>query len=145
MIHELADYERSSGSVEVDPPLLQEALFADTPAVFAHVAEQGGEVVGMAIWFLTYSTWTGRHGIYLEDLYVKPEARQTGVGRQLITALAALAEASGYRRIDWSVLTWNETALRFYRSLGAEPMDEWIGYRLTGGPLRRLGRAPAPE
>jgi ribosomal protein S18 acetylase RimI-like enzyme len=109
------------------------------------VADEGGQVVGMAIWFLTFSTWTGRHGIYLEDLYVKPEARQSGVGRALVTALATLADAAGYRRIDWSVLTWNDTALRFYRSLGARPMDEWVGYRLTGEPLRQLGRHPVPD
>jgi ribosomal protein S18 acetylase RimI-like enzyme len=92
----------------------------------------------MAIWFLTFSTWTGTHGIYLEDLYVQPEARQSGVGRQLVAALASVAEGAGYRRIDWSVLTWNETALRFYRSLGAHPMDEWIGHRLTGAALTAL-------
>jgi ribosomal protein S18 acetylase RimI-like enzyme len=145
LIHDLAEFERSPGSVEVDSAQLGAALFADSPAVFAHVADEGGQVVGMAIWFLTFSTWTGRHGIYLEDLYVKPEARQSGVGRALVTALATLADAAGYRRIDWSVLTWNDTALRFYRSLGARPMDEWVGYRLTGEPLRQLGRHPVPD
>jgi GNAT superfamily N-acetyltransferase len=138
LIHDLAEYERSPGSVEIGPVQLREALFGPSPAVFAHVAEDNGVVVGMAIWFLTFSTWTGTHGIYLEDLYVQPEARQSGVGRQLVAALASVAEGAGYRRIDWSVLTWNETALRFYRSLGAHPMDEWIGYRLTGAALTAL-------
>ena len=138
LIHDLAEYERSPGSVEIGPVQLREALFGPSPAVFAHVAEDDGVVVGMAIWFLTFSTWTGTHGIYLEDLYVQPEARQSGVGRQLVAALASVAEGAGYRRIDWSVLTWNETALRFYRSLGAHPMDEWIGYRLTGAALTAL-------
>jgi len=145
LIHDLAEYERSPGSVEITADALRGALFGPSPTVFAHVAEVDGRVVGMAIWFLTFSTWTGRHGIYLEDLYVKPEARQSGVGRALVTALATLADAAGYRRIDWSVLTWNDTALRFYRSLGARPMDEWVGYRLTGEPLRQLGRHPVPD
>ena len=105
LIHDLAEYERSPGSVEIGPVQLREALFGPSPAVFAHVAEDDGVVVGMAIWFLTFSTWTGTHGIYLEDLYVQPEARQSGVGRQLVAALASVAEGAGYRRIDWSVLT----------------------------------------
>ncbi len=86
----------------------------------------------MAIWFRNFSTWTGRHGIYLEDLYVRPEARGTGVGRALVAELAAVAHRAGYGRLDWSVLDWNESAIRFYRSLGAVPMDEWTGYRLSG-------------
>ena len=138
LIHDLAEYERSPGSVEIGPVQLREALFGPSPAVFAHVAEDDGVVVGMAIWFLTFSTWTGRHGIHLEDLYVRPEARATGVGRALLTELAAIAVGSGYARVEWSVLDWNEQALRFYRSLGAHPMDEWIGYRLTGAALTAL-------
>jgi GNAT superfamily N-acetyltransferase len=144
MIHELAEFERSPGSVEVDRDMLAEALFGGSPAVFAHVAEEDGHLVGMAIWFLSFSTWTGRHGIALEDLFVRPEARGTGVGRQLVAELAAVAGRAGYRRIDWSVLTWNEQALRFYRSIGAVPQDEWVGYRLSGGPLATLGRRADP-
>jgi GNAT superfamily N-acetyltransferase len=139
LIHDLAEYERSPQSVEIDAEQLYRALFGPSPTVFAHVAETGGRIDGMAIWFLTFSTWTGRSGIHLEDLYVRPEARSSGIGRALLAELAAIARRSGYARLEWSVLTWNEPALRFYRSLGAEPLDEWIGYRLAGQPLQRLG------
>ena len=99
----------------------------------------------MAIWFLTFSTWTGRRGIHLEDLYVRPEARGTGVGRALVAELASIAHRSGYARVEWAVLDWNEDAIRFYRSLGARPLDEWVGYRLAGEPLQRLARVPARD
>jgi len=144
LIHDLAEYERSPGSVEITADALRGALFGPSPTVFAHVAEVDGRVVGMAIWFLTFSTWTGRNGIHLEDLYVRPEARATGVGRALLTELAAIAVGSGYARVEWSVLDWNEQALRFYRSLGAEPLDEWIGYRLSGPALGALGAGTPP-
>ncbi len=139
MIHELAEFERSPDSVEVDRDMLTDALFCDSPAVFALVAEEEDRLSGMAIWFINFSTWTGRHGIALEDLFVRPEARGTGIGRQLIAELATIAEGSGYRRIDWNVLTWNERALRFYRSLGAVAQDEWVGYRLSGDALAAMG------
>ncbi len=143
LIRDLADFERSPDSVKIDTGLLASALFAESPTVFAHVAEEDGEVLGMVIWFLNYSTWTGHNGIYLEDFYVRPEARGRGIGRALFSELAAIAHRSGYQRIDWSVLNWNETALRFYRSLGSVPMDEWTGYRLSGLPLTALaGREP---
>jgi GNAT superfamily N-acetyltransferase len=138
LIHDLADYERSPGLVKVDPRLLQAALFGPSPAVFAHVAEEDGRILGIAVWFLSYSTWTGRHGIYLEDLYVRPEARSRGIGRALLTELASIAKRAGYERVEWSVLNWNESAIRFYRSLGAVPMDKWTGYRLDGGGLSAL-------
>lgn len=138
MVHDLAEYERAADQVEVSPTDLRTALFGNEPAAFAHVAEVQGRVVGMAVWFLNYSTWTGRHGIYLEDLFVRPEARGLGVGKALMAALAQLAVDAGYRRLDWSVLDWNEPAIGFYRSLGAEPMDGWIGYRLTGDGLATL-------
>ncbi|HEX3980131.1 MAG TPA: GNAT family N-acetyltransferase, partial [Acidimicrobiales bacterium] len=109
--------------------------FGSDPTVFAHVAEEDGVVVGMAIWFLNFSTWTGRNGIYLEDLYVRPEARSSGVGRALLIELASIARRSGYGRVEWSVLDWNEPAIGFYQSLGAVPMDEWTGYRLSGQAL----------
>jgi GNAT superfamily N-acetyltransferase len=145
MVHDLADYERSPSSVEMDGGQLRDALFRSSPTVFAHVAEDGHRLVGMAIWFLTFSTWTGSTGIYLEDLYVRPEARSAGVGRALVSALASLAQRSGYRRIDWAVLDWNDTAVRFYQSLGSVPMDEWIGYRLSGETLAMLGSADRQE
>jgi len=143
LINDLARFERSAGSVRIDRDLLHAALFGDSPTVFAHVAEEDESIVGMAVWFLNFSTWTGRHGIYLEDLYVRPEARGRGVGLALISELASIAHRSGYGRVEWAVLDWNEAALRFYRSLGAVPMDEWTGYRLAGPALAELaGRGP---
>ena len=142
LIHDLAEFERSPQSVEISAGQLHDALFAPSPNVFAHVAEDGDRIVGMAIWFLTFSTWTGRHGIHLEDLYVRPEARAGGVGRALLTELAEIAHRSGYARVEWSVLDWNEQALAFYRSLGAVPLDEWVGYRLAGKALAELAGGP---
>ena len=145
LVHDLARYERSAGSVRMDAEQLRAALFGPAPTVFAHVAEEDGVVVGMAIWFLTFSTWTGRNGIHLEDLFVRPEARSSGVGRALLTELASIARRSGYGRVEWSVLDWNEPAIGFYRSLGAEPLDEWIGYRLSDEALAALGSADHRE
>jgi len=145
LVHDLAEYERSPESVEIDAGQLGTALFGPSPTVFAHVAETDGRIQGMAIWFLTFSTWTGRNGIHLEDLYVRPEARSSGIGRALLTELASIARRSGYARVEWSVLDWNETALRFYRSIGAVPLDEWTGYRLSGPALDALaGGTPSP-
>ncbi len=144
LIHDLAEYERSPDSVKIDPDMLARSLFAEHPTVFAHVAEEHGRIVGMAIWFLNFSTWTGRNGIYLEDLYVRPDSRSSGIGRQLLTRLAQIAVESGFGRIDWSVLTWNEPALGFYRSIGAGPMDEWVGYRLAGDELQALAAPTHP-
>jgi GNAT superfamily N-acetyltransferase len=138
LIRDLAEYERSPDSVEIESEQLRTALFGDSPTVFAHVAAEGGRILGMAIWFLNFSTWTGRSGIYLEDLYVRPEERARGIGRALIAALASVALQAGYGRIDWSVLDWNEPAIRFYRSVGAVPMDEWTGFRLSGPGIAAL-------
>ena len=131
LIHDLADYERSPASVEIDRDLLAAALFGESPAVFAHVAEDQGRIVGMAIWFLNFSTWTGHHGIYLEDLYVRAEARGLGIGRALLAALATVAHRSDYARIDWSVLDWNAAAIGFYRRFGARAVEGWTVYRKT--------------
>jgi len=144
LIRALAEYEREPDAVEVDETMLAEALFADSPVVFATVAEREGVVAGMAIHFRNFSTWTGRLGIYLEDLYVRPEHRGHGVGRALLADLAATARAHGYARVDWSVLDWNEPAIRFYESIGAVPMAGWTGYRLTGEALAAFG-SPAPQ
>jgi|ERR1039457_3981907 GNAT superfamily N-acetyltransferase len=138
LIRDLAAYERSPDSVQIEPEQLRVALFGDSPTVFAHVADEGGRIVGMAIWFLNFSTWTGRNGIFLEDLYVRPEERIRGIGRALVATLASIAHQLGYGRIEWSVLDWNEPALRFYRSLGATPMEEWTGYRLSGSAIAGL-------
>ncbi|MGY4102407.1 N-acetyltransferase family protein [Nocardia sp. R16R-3T] len=138
LVEELAEYEKSRAECALTAEQLGAALFGPSPAVFAHVAEDETGVVGCAIWFLNYSTWTGVHGIYLEDLYVKPETRGKGYGKALLAALAEEAAAKGYSRVDWSVLTWNAPAIDFYKSLGANPQDEWVGYRLTGAAIDKL-------
>ena len=138
LIRELAEYERSLDQVTATEDDLRAALFAARPAVFAHVAEAADEVVGFALWFLNYSTWLGRHGIYLEDLYVNPAMRGRGIGKALLAELAATCVRHGYGRLEWWVLDWNAPAIGFYRSIGAEPMSEWTVQRLTGPPLSRL-------
>jgi GNAT superfamily N-acetyltransferase len=138
LIRALAAYERAPDAVETTVDDLRAHLFADAPRVFAHVAERAGRVVGMAVWFLNYSTWTGRHGIYLEDLFVEPSARGGGVARALLGALAEEARARGCARIDWAVLDWNELAKDTYRSLGGRHMSGWEPWRLDGDELAAL-------
>ena len=142
-MRELATYERAPEAVEATEPLLAEALFPSDgeAAVFAHVAEVDGVVVGMAVWFVSFSTWTGRHGLYLEDLVVSQAHRGRGIGRRLVAALAAVCVERGYARFEWAVLDWNEPAIGFYRALGAQPMDEWTVFRLSGEALRRAASA----
>lgn len=136
LVHELADYEREPQSCHLTESQLSAALFCEQPALFGLVAEdEAGEVVGTALWFLNFSTWRGVHGIYLEDLYVRPAARRGGHGRALLRELARIADSRGYDRLDWAVLDWNTPAHAFYRSLGAEPTDEWTGWRLEGNAL----------
>ena len=141
LIQALAVYEREPDAVENTPELLTETLFGADPRAFAHVVERDGTVVGIAIWFLTYSTWTGRHGIWLEDLYVDETERGGGYGKALMAALAALCVERGYSRFEWTVLDWNAPSIAFYRSLGATPQDEWTTQRLTGDALEALARA----
>jgi GNAT superfamily N-acetyltransferase len=140
MIRELAEYERALDQARATPEQLHAALFGPSPAVFALIAEDPGfdEPVGFALWFRNYSTWTGNHGIYLEDLYVRPPARGAGHGRALLARLARICVARGYDRFEWSVLDWNEPSIGFYRSLGSQPKDEWTTHRLSGAPLRAL-------
>ena len=146
LIRELAEYERSADQVTATEDDLRRSLFADQPAIFAHVAEHEGAVAGFALWFLNYSTWLGRHGIYLEDLYVTPGLRGSGLGRALLAELAGICVRRGYGRLEWWVLDWNAPARGFYESLGAEPMDEWTVHRLTGPALRALaGDQPAGD
>jgi GNAT superfamily N-acetyltransferase len=148
LVRELAAYERAAGEVELTAELLQEALFGDRPAVFAHVATVEDEVVGFALWFVTFSTWLGRHGIYLEDLYVRPQRRGEGLGKALLVELARVCVQRTYGRLEWSVLDWNKPAIDFYRAHGATPQDEWTVFRLTGSPLRQLaglGEQSKPE
>lgn len=142
-IQALADYEKEPDAVLNTVPALTATLFGDKPTAFAHVVERDGEIVGIAIWFLTYSTWTGRHGIWLEDLHVDEAQRGRGYGLALIAELAALCVARGYSRLEWTVLDWNEPAIGFYRSIGAEAMSEWTTRRLTGDDLTTLARRAA--
>ncbi len=137
-IRGLAEYEREPDIVETTEQQLGEALFGPSPSVFAHVVDEGGRIEGVAIWFVNYSTWTGRHGIFLEDLFVSPDARGKGYGRALMRALAALCVERGYSRLDWSVLDWNEPSIGFYRSLGAHHLSDWQSYRLAGAALEAL-------
>jgi GNAT superfamily N-acetyltransferase len=139
MVHELADYERAPDECHLTESQLQAALFAPAPALFGHVAVDSDDVpFGFALWFLNFSTWEGVHGIYLEDLFVRPGARGSGAGRALLATLAALCLERGYRRLDWWVLHWNP-ARDFYANIGATAMDEWIPYRLEGESLRLVG------
>lgn len=139
LIRELADYERLLDRVMIDEARIGESLFAASPKVFCEVAEIAGEAVGYALWFYSYSTFTGRHGIYLEDLYVEPEHRGAGIGRAFLQSLARRCAEEGLARLEWAVLNWNEPSIGFYRSLGALPMDEWTVYRLSGEALSGLG------
>ncbi|MEU1461171.1 GNAT family N-acetyltransferase [Streptomyces sp. NPDC005727] len=141
LIRELAEYEKAPQEARATEEQLREALFGERPAAFAHMAvdDGTGESVGFALWFLNFSTWRGVHGIYLEDLYVRPSARGGGHGRALLTELARICVQRGYERLEWSVLDWNRPAIGFYEALGARPQDEWTVYRLTDGPLAELG------
>ena len=138
MIRDLAEYERSLPEVSATEDDLRAALLGGHPSLFAHVAEEDGQVAGFALWFLNYSTWLGKHGIYLEDLYVRPERRGQGHGRALLAELARICVDRGYGRLDWSVLDWNSPTRRFYESVGAVTVDEWVIYRLTGPALHAV-------
>ena len=139
LIKELAEYERALDHVETTEKELLSTIFVENPKVFCDLVDVEGEIVGFAIWFLNYSTWQGRHGIYLEDLFVREEFRGRGYGKALLQHLARVCEERGYGRFQWSVLDWNTPAIDFYKSLGAESMDDWIVYRVTGKSLKDLG------
>ncbi|MEU9730838.1 GNAT family N-acetyltransferase [Streptomyces sp. NPDC048002] len=141
LVRELAEYEKALHEVRATEEQLHEALFGERPAAYAHLAvdDGTGEPVGFALWFLNFSTWRGVHGIYLEDLYVRPTARGAGHGKALLTELARICVARGYERLEWSVLNWNTPSIAFYESLGARPQDEWTVYRLTDEALLALG------
>ena len=134
----LAVYEREPDAVKATEESLRATLFGEQPQVFAHIAELDGEPVGLALWFLTYSTWTGRPSLYLEDLFVAEVARGTGTGRALLTALAKEARTRGCARMDWAVLDWNEKAREFYRHIGAHHSKGWEPWRIEGEALDRL-------
>jgi len=139
-IRELADYERLSHEAQATEADLAAALFARHPKVFCDLAEWSGKPAGFALWFYTFSTFKGRHGIYLEDLYVRPEHRGSGIGRALLTNLAWRCADEGLGRLEWAVLDWNAPSIAFYERLGARPMNDWTVYRLTGDALADLTR-----
>ena len=142
LIKALAEYERLADQAVATDADLRESLFGPQARAEVAIAYAGGEAVGFAVWFHNYSTFLGRAGLYLEDLFVVPQWRGRGIGRQLLAYVAGVAVARGCGRMEWSVLNWNEPAIRFYRRMGARAMDEWTVYRLTGEALTQLGGEP---
>ena len=144
LVYDLAEYEHLRSECHLSSDQLHSALFDPRPALFGLVAlEDPGEsatVVGYALYFLNFSTWEGVHGIYLEDLYVRPDQRGAGLGKALLAALAEIAADGGFARVEWSVLDWNTPSIDFYRALGAVAMDDWTVFRLTGPALERTAR-----
>jgi GNAT superfamily N-acetyltransferase len=139
MVHDLAAYERSAHECRLTERQLSDALFSERPALFGHVAEVAGNVVGFVLWFLNFSTWTGTHGVYGEDMYVLPEYRQHGVGRALFREMAAECVRRGYERLEFAILDWNKPTIAVTAALGAKPLGEWTTYRISGAELARLG------
>jgi GNAT superfamily N-acetyltransferase len=138
-IRDLAEYEKLLPEVEATEADIVRDLFGPDPRVFCDIAEADGEPVGFALWFYNYSTFRGRHGIWLEDLFVVPEARGKGAGKALLTRLAKRCVAEGLGRLEWAVLDWNAPSIAFYDSLGAAALDDWTTRRLSGAALERLG------
>jgi GNAT superfamily N-acetyltransferase len=138
LIVELAIYEREPDAVQASHADLEAALFGPRPVAECLLAEMDGAAVGLALFFTNFSTWTGKPGLYLEDLFVMPAARGSGLGKALLVHLAGIAVARGYGRFEWSVLDWNAPAIGFYRALGAKPMDEWTVMRVEGDALGAL-------
>jgi GNAT superfamily N-acetyltransferase len=145
MIRALASYERLSHQVVATETSLRESLFGETPSAEVLFARVGAEIVGFALFFHNYSTFLGRKGLYLEDLFVKPEHRGRGHGRALLAHLARLAMERGCGRLEWAVLDWNAPAIAFYKSLGAAPLDDWTVFRVTGDGVRRLAETAAHD
>jgi GNAT superfamily N-acetyltransferase len=143
-VRALAEYERMLDEAVGTEADFDRALFGASPRVFAMFAEMAGEPVGFALWFYTFSTFTGRATLYVEDVFVEPAHRGGGIGRALFTALARRAVAEGCTRMEWSVLNWNEPAIRFYRGIGAVPQTEWTVQRLSGSALAALAADSAP-
>jgi GNAT superfamily N-acetyltransferase len=141
LVRELADYEKLTSEVDATPEAIAAALFAREPRLFCDIAEWNGEAAGFAIWFLNFSTFRGRHGIYLEDVFVRPAYRQRGIGKALLARLAARCVEQGYARFEWAVLDWNKPSIDFYRSIGAQVMDEWKICRMSGEALKAFAGA----
>jgi len=134
-ITDLAIYEEAESEVVASESDIRDSLFARDSSTHALICELDGKAIGFAVYFFNYSTWLGKHGLYLEDLYVAPESRGSGAGKALLKHLAQIAVSKNCGRFEWSVLDWNEPAIGFYKSIGAEPQDEWVAYRLTGKAL----------
>lgn len=143
LIKELAEYERAPDDVVATEESLREVLFGEQPAAHVLIAREGDDPAGFSVYFFNFSTWLGRPGLYLEDLFVRPALRGKGYGRALLVELAKIAEARGCGRMEWAVLDWNDPAIQFYRKLGARPMDEWTVFRLTSDGIARLADAGA--
>jgi GNAT superfamily N-acetyltransferase len=138
LIYELAVYEKAPEQMVATVDQINGSLFKDNPVAFCHVAVVDEKIVGIALWFLNYSTWLGKPGIYLEDLFVQPEYRGHGIGKGFMKTLAQLCIERGYERFQWWVLDWNEPSIEFYKSLGAVSMDEWTVFRLSGDALKKF-------
>lgn len=143
-VRELAIYEKAEHEMQSTSAHLERTMFCENPAVFGLICLDGDTPVGFAVYFFNYSTWQGRHGLYLEDLYVSPECRGRGAGKALLQHLATIAVEKDCGRFEWSVLDWNAPSIAFYDSLGAKPQSEWIRYRMTGQALEDLAAA-APQ
>jgi GNAT superfamily N-acetyltransferase len=143
LIGELAEFERLAHELAATPASLEEALFGPRPVAEAVVARVGGEVAGFAVFFRNFSTFAGREGLFLEDLYVRPAYRGQGIGRELLAHVAGIAAARGCCRMEWSVLNWNRRAVGFYEALGAKPVNDWTIYRLDRAALEAIKAAPA--
>ena len=140
-VRELAAYEHLLDAVDATETMIDAALFAPSPRVFCDIAEWDGEPAGIALWFPNFSSFRGRHGLYLEDLFVRPAFRRRGIGKTLLRHLAHRCVAQGWTRFDWAVLDWNAPSIAFYQSLGADLLTDWTICRLTGAALARLGAA----
>jgi len=138
LIYELALYEKAPEEAKATKSQIMESFFSDNPKVFCEIVEVDGEIAGLAIWFLNYSTWQGKHGIYLEDLFIRPQFRGRGFGKSVLKHLAQICVDRGYGRFQWWVLDWNTPSIEFYKALGAVAMDEWTVYRVTGDALTGL-------
>jgi GNAT superfamily N-acetyltransferase len=145
LIRELAEYERAPDAVIATEEGLRDVLFGEKPAAKVLLALEKGAPVGFAVYFHNFSTWLGRPGLYLEDLFVRPAERGKGYGRALLERLAQIAKECGCGRMEWAVLDWNEPAIQFYRKLGAQPMDEWTVFRLTDEGIARLASNTSPS
>lgn len=138
---DLAVYEKEADAVVATPEHFHKALFCENPKAHCLIAELDGKSVGLAVYFFNFSTWLGRHGIFLEDLYVSPESRGSGAGKAMLKELAKIAVDNNMGRVEWSVLDWNEPSIQFYKAMGALPKDGWTDYRLTGDALTDFAKS----